>query len=115
MKDGHIKSDVTKITNKLNRIENAIRKNTEQMRSRGVHASTKNQFCLSFDGENAEEKVWDFLCGQQVHAVGQWCLLMAILTTHQILILKVFITVLLSTIKIHITVFRPPMLLAVSS
>lgn len=60
-KDGHIKSDVTKITNKLNRIENAIRKNTEQMRSRGVHASTKNQFCLSFDGENAEEKVWDFL------------------------------------------------------
>ncbi|MGI2800823.1 hypothetical protein WAX87_01715 [Photobacterium damselae subsp. damselae] len=60
-KDGHIKSDITKITNKLNRIENAICRNTEQMRSRGVHASTKNQFCLSFDGENANEKAWDFL------------------------------------------------------
>ncbi|MHA6606490.1 hypothetical protein [Photobacterium damselae] len=60
-KESKIKTDVNKLNNRLKRIENSLLKIKEQMRSRGVHASTKNQFCMSFDGENAEEKVWDFL------------------------------------------------------
>ncbi|WIG70026.1 hypothetical protein KEC58_17555 [Photobacterium damselae] len=60
-KESKIKSDVNKLNNRLKRIENSMIKIKEQMRSRGVHASTKNQFCLSFDGEEAENKVWDFL------------------------------------------------------
>ncbi|WP_237584082.1 rolling circle replication-associated protein [Photobacterium halotolerans] len=52
---------VGKLRNRLNRLEKQMRETREQMRSRQVHASSKNMFCMSFDGEQAEEKVHDFL------------------------------------------------------
>ncbi|WP_240435596.1 rolling circle replication-associated protein [Photobacterium salinisoli] len=50
-----------KLAAKLARLENAMKSTREEMKSRGVHATTKNIFCLSFDGDEAESKAHDFL------------------------------------------------------
>ncbi len=52
---------VHKLTGRIIRFENQIRSTREKIKSRNVYATTKNIFCMSFDGEHAEEMAWDFL------------------------------------------------------
>ncbi|MGF1761021.1 hypothetical protein L4D76_24475 [Photobacterium sagamiensis] len=52
---------VHKLTGRIIRLENQRRSTRDQIKKRGVHASTKNIFCIAFDGEQAEDKAYDFL------------------------------------------------------
>jgi len=52
---------IHKLTGRIIRLEHQQKAVRDQIKSREVHASTKNIFCLSFDGEQAEEKAFDFL------------------------------------------------------
>ncbi|WP_087024444.1 rolling circle replication-associated protein [Thaumasiovibrio subtropicus] len=52
---------LAKLRAKLKRIQEAYSENSKTLKSRGVFASTKNRFCLHFDGEDAEDKMDDFL------------------------------------------------------
>ncbi|MCW8330887.1 hypothetical protein MD588_19010 [Photobacterium sp. SDRW27] len=55
------KEAVNKMTARIIRLENQMKTVRDQLKSREVFAQTKNIFCLSFDGENAEDKAYDFL------------------------------------------------------
>ncbi|GHA34259.1 hypothetical protein ACFFLZ_06365 [Photobacterium aphoticum] len=55
------KADIQKLSARLARIENQQKAIRDQIKARGVHATTKNRFCLSFEGEQAETKAYDFL------------------------------------------------------
>ncbi|MGF1887453.1 hypothetical protein L4D13_15100 [Photobacterium profundum] len=50
-----------RLSARLAKIEHQMRASRDQLKSRGVYASTKNIYCASFDGEQAEEKAFDFL------------------------------------------------------
>ncbi|WP_428460903.1 rolling circle replication-associated protein [Photobacterium makurazakiensis] len=52
---------IHKLTGRIIRLEHQIRSTREQIKKRDVYATTKNIFSMSFDGNQAEEKVWDFL------------------------------------------------------
>ncbi|WP_428445881.1 rolling circle replication-associated protein [Photobacterium nomapromontoriensis] len=53
--------EINKLTARIIRLEHQARAGRDQLRSREVFATTKNIFCFSIDGENAEEKAYDFL------------------------------------------------------
>ncbi|QSV17320.1 hypothetical protein [Photobacterium ganghwense] len=52
---------INKLTARIIRLENQMRATRKAIKSREVHASTKNVFCMAFDGEQAEQKAFDFL------------------------------------------------------
>jgi len=52
---------IDKLTSRIIRLEHQRKSVREHIKKRGAYASTKNLFCFSFDGEQAEEKAWDFL------------------------------------------------------
>ncbi|WED29029.1 hypothetical protein L3V77_24155 [Vibrio sp. DW001] len=60
-KSGKPEEYTNKLYQKIIRLEKSAIKAKETMKSRGVHASTKNRFSVSFDGEEAEKKLDDFL------------------------------------------------------
>ncbi|MGF1702512.1 hypothetical protein L4D09_19645 [Photobacterium makurazakiensis] len=55
------KSAIYKLNARLTRLEAEQKAINDQIKNRGIHASTKNRFCISFDGELAEDKAYDFL------------------------------------------------------
>ncbi|KLV00585.1 hypothetical protein ABT56_22485, partial [Photobacterium aquae] len=55
------KADLFKLNARLARLETEQKAIRDQMKARGVHASTKNRFCMAFEGEQAENKAYDFL------------------------------------------------------
>ncbi|GAB3531863.1 hypothetical protein [Photobacterium alginatilyticum] len=52
---------VNKLTARIIRLEHQAKAVRDQTKSREVYAHTKNIFCLSFDGEQAETRAYDFL------------------------------------------------------
>ncbi|MCG7500049.1 hypothetical protein MHO82_24605 [Vibrio sp. Of7-15] len=57
---------IKKLQNRLIRLEHQQRHTRKTMSLRGVFASSRNAFCMAFEGDNAEDKVFDFLlwaCG----------------------------------------------------
>ncbi|MDV5167500.1 hypothetical protein [Photobacterium rosenbergii] len=55
------KAAIQKLTALIARLEGQQQAINNQIKDRGIHASTKNRFCLSFEGEEAEDKAYDFL------------------------------------------------------
>ncbi|KHT64040.1 hypothetical protein RJ45_08670, partial [Photobacterium gaetbulicola] len=55
------KAAIQKLTALIARLEGKQQAINNQIKARGIHASTKNRFCLSFEGEQAEDKAYDFL------------------------------------------------------
>ncbi|OLQ71217.1 hypothetical protein BIT28_03360 [Photobacterium proteolyticum] len=53
--------EINKLKGRIIRLENQARATRDQMKARCVHASTKNLFCIAFDGEQAGNKAYDFL------------------------------------------------------
>ncbi|MBV1843629.1 hypothetical protein KSX29_23945, partial [Photobacterium ganghwense] len=49
---------INKLTARIIRLENQMRATRKAIKSREVHASTKNVFCMAFDGEQAEQKAF---------------------------------------------------------
>ncbi|UXI04102.1 hypothetical protein [Photobacterium sp. TY1-4] len=53
--------DINKLTARIIRLENQMKASRDHIKSREVYAHTRNIFCMSFDGEQAETKAFDFL------------------------------------------------------
>ncbi|MDO6545543.1 hypothetical protein Q4568_23715, partial [Photobacterium sanguinicancri] len=55
------KEHLKKLSALIAKLEHQAKAARDQVKSRGVSASTRNIFCIGFDGKNAEEKAYDFL------------------------------------------------------
>ncbi|MGR5079922.1 rolling circle replication-associated protein [Photobacterium swingsii] len=55
------KEHLKKLSALIAKLEHQAKAARDQIKSRGVHATTNNLFCVAFDGEQAEEKAYDFL------------------------------------------------------
>lgn len=52
---------LNKLQGRIIRLEHAAKSISQQMKSKQIHASTKNRFSFAIDGENAKERMDDFL------------------------------------------------------
>ncbi|MFS1425902.1 hypothetical protein LMH73_001605 [Vibrio splendidus] len=58
---GKPEDHLKKLQSRIIRLEHAAKKTTQQMKSRQMHASSGNRFSITFDGDEAKERMDNFL------------------------------------------------------
>lgn len=58
---GKPEDHMKKLQSRIIRLEHAAKKTTQEMKSRQMHASSGNRFSITFDGEEAKERMDNFL------------------------------------------------------